>query len=117
MNRFTVLTLGCKVNQCESAALNSLLEASGCRPAAPDEENDIVVINTCTVTGKAAMQSRQTIRQVIRNHPGAKVVVTGCYAQTAPEEIQQIDGVDLIVGHSHKMRIHQLVCQAGPASS
>ncbi len=109
MKKFTIITLGCKVNQCESAALAGLMEASGCKPAAPEETCDLVVINTCTVTGKAAMQSRQTIRQTVRNHPGAKIVVTGCYAQTAPEEIRPIKGVHCIVGHGDKLKIPELV--------
>jgi threonylcarbamoyladenosine tRNA methylthiotransferase MtaB len=109
MKKFTIITLGCKVNQCESAALTGLLESAGCKTGRPGAKNDMVILNTCTVTGKAAMQSRQAIRQAVRNHPGAKIVVTGCYAQTAPHEIQQIDGVDFIVGHSDKLKIPELV--------
>ncbi len=109
MKKFKVITLGCKVNQCESAALAGLLEASGCRPGTADEKHDLVVLNTCTVTGKAAMQSRQAIRQAIRNHPQAQIVVTGCYAQTAPQEIGGIDGVDFIVGHGDKLKIADLI--------
>jgi threonylcarbamoyladenosine tRNA methylthiotransferase MtaB len=117
MKKFTIITLGCKVNQCESAALSSLLVASGCRQAGPNENNDMVILNTCTVTGKAAMQSRQAIRQAIRNHPKAEIVVTGCYAQTAPHEIQQIDGVDYIVGHGDKLNIPELVSCSNPQCS
>jgi len=117
MKKFTIITLGCKVNQCESAALTGLLETSGYRPGAPDENNDMVILNTCTVTGKAAMQSRQAIRQAVRNHPKAKIVVTGCYAQTAPQEIQQIDGVDYIVGHGDKLNIPELVSRSNTQCS
>ncbi len=116
MKKFSIITLGCKVNQCESAALAGLMEASGCKPGDSDEKNDLVVINTCTVTHKAAMQSRQAIRQAVRNHPGAKIVVTGCYAQTAPEEIQQINGVDCIVGHGDKLNIPEIVSRTLPQS-
>jgi threonylcarbamoyladenosine tRNA methylthiotransferase MtaB len=112
MKQFSIVTLGCKVNQCESAALSGLLEMAGCQPAGPEAANDLVVINTCTVTGKAAMQSRQAIRRAVRNHPDAVIVVTGCYAQTAPEEIQRIEGVDYIVGHGDKLHIAELVCRA-----
>ena len=104
-NRYSITTLGCKVNQCESSALGGLLETSGYHPASSDDETNLIVINTCTVTGKAAMQSRQAIRQAVRNNPKAKIVVTGCYAQTAPEEIKAIDGVEYIVGHGDKMAI------------
>lgn len=116
MKRYAITTLGCKVNQCESSALGSLLEASGYRHNESMGNADLIVINTCTVTGKAAMQSRQAIRQAIRNHPKAKIVVTGCYAQTAPEEIQAIEGVDYIVGHADKLGIAQMLEEAAPTS-
>ncbi len=111
MKHALVHTLGCKVNQCESAALASLLDAAGFQAAGKNQTADVVVVNTCTVTGKAAMQSRQTIRQAIRRHPGAKIVVTGCYAQTAPAEIQSIEGVSLVVGHADKLHIAQMLVQ------
>jgi threonylcarbamoyladenosine tRNA methylthiotransferase MtaB len=109
MKRYAITTLGCKVNQCESSALGTLLEACGFQNAASTEETDLVVINTCTVTGKAAMQSRQAIRQAIRRHPDARIVVTGCYAQTAPDEIKAIEGVEYIVGHADKMGIARML--------
>jgi threonylcarbamoyladenosine tRNA methylthiotransferase MtaB len=114
MKRYTITTLGCKVNQCESSALGGLLESSGYQHAASTDKTDVVVINTCTVTGKAAMQSRQAIRQALRNHPQARVVVTGCYAQTAPEEISAIDGVEYIVGNTDKMGIAKILEQTTP---
>lgn len=117
MKNVTIITLGCKVNQCESAALACLLEASGYRPSNAHGRNDLVVINTCAVTGKAAMQSRQAIRQAVRNHPGAKIVVTGCYAQTAPEQIRRIEGVDCIVGHGDKLNIPAIVDRIGLTAS
>ena len=114
MKRFCITTLGCKVNQCESDALASLLASDG-GLAEPDRAcADVIVINTCAVTGKAAMQSRQAIRQAIRSNPHAKIVVTGCYAQTAPEQIRRIKGVDLIVGHIDKLRIAQFVRSRHP---
>jgi threonylcarbamoyladenosine tRNA methylthiotransferase MtaB len=120
MKRYAITTLGCKVNQCESSALGSLLEASGYRPmeSMGDTEGnaDLIVINTCTVTGKAAMQSRQAIRQAIRSHPKAKMVVTGCYAQTAPQEIEAIEGVEYVVGHADKLGIARLLEEAAPTS-
>ena len=112
MNRYAITTLGCKVNQCESAALGHLMEKAGYRAAEDEGNADVVIINTCTVTGKAAMQSRQATRKAIRNHPGAKIVVTGCYAQTAPDDIRSIKGVDLIVGNRDKLRIAELIGQA-----
>jgi threonylcarbamoyladenosine tRNA methylthiotransferase MtaB len=117
MKRFTIITLGCKVNQCESAALEHLLELSGFTRDTPKGRHDLVVINTCTVTGKAAMQSRQAVRQAVRNNPDARIVVTGCYAQTAPEEIQRIAGVDYIIGHGDKFRIPEILAQAASQST
>lgn len=108
MKRFHIVTLGCKVNQCESAAMGHLLQSAGLeqsREGAPD----VVVINTCTVTGKAAMQSRQAIRRLRRHHPNAQIVVTGCYAQTAPDEIMAIEGIARVVGHADKMRIAEIL--------
>lgn len=116
MKHYAITTLGCKVNQCESSALGSLLETSGYRHIESMGNADLVVINTCTVTGKAAMQSRQAIRQAIRNHPKAKIVVTGCYAQTAPQEIQAIEGVEYIVGHADKLSIARMLEEAVPTS-
>jgi threonylcarbamoyladenosine tRNA methylthiotransferase MtaB len=73
--------------------------------AGDGEDADVVIVNTCTVTAKAAMQSRQAVRQAIRSNPGARVVVTGCHAQTAKEELATIDGIDLIVDNRDKDRI------------
>ena len=105
MTTFSIKTLGCKVNQFESETLEQTLIGQGYRPAC--EEADLCIINTCTVTQKAAMQSRQAIRQAIRANPGARIVVTGCYAQTEPEAIQKIAGVHDIVGHGDKSRISE----------
>jgi threonylcarbamoyladenosine tRNA methylthiotransferase MtaB len=105
MKHYAVTTLGCKVNQCESAAVGHLMEAHGYRRARDGVRPDVIVINTCTVTGRAAMQSRQAIRQAARRHPTAAIVVTGCYAQTAPDEIAALSDVALIVGHADKLNI------------
>lgn len=114
MKHYTITTLGCKVNQCESSAVGGILESSGYSAGLADGYNDLIIINTCTVTGKAAMQSRQAIRQAIRRHPKAKIVVTGCYAQTAPDEIKAIEGVEYIVGHADKMAIARVIEEIQP---
>jgi threonylcarbamoyladenosine tRNA methylthiotransferase MtaB len=106
---FTVKTLGCKVNQHEADAIIADLEDAGFRYVSPDEKSDIFIINTCTVTGRAAMQARQAIRRAIRRNPDARIVVTGCYAQTEPDEIGKIPGVHHIVGQSDKHRISRLL--------
>jgi threonylcarbamoyladenosine tRNA methylthiotransferase MtaB len=99
---FAILTLGCKVNQYESEVLALDLKLKGWRRTGPGQSPDVVIINSCTVTGKAAMQARQLIRKTIRENPRAQMVVTGCYAQTEPEEIGKISGVHYIVGQARK---------------
>ena len=117
MKRFAIITLGCKVNQCESACLASLLELRNFQKGGPDDQYQLVVINTCTVTSKAAMQSRQAVRQAIRNNPDAKIIVTGCYAQTAPQELRKIEGIDYIIGHGDKLEIPTIISQPETKSS
>jgi len=105
-----VATLGCKVNQCESAAFQSCFEEQGFRVSPFDAAADVYVINTCAVTAKAAAQSRQLIRRAQRTNPGARVVVTGCYAQIAPQKIREIGAASLaIVGNANK---HQILAAA-----
>jgi threonylcarbamoyladenosine tRNA methylthiotransferase MtaB len=103
--KYTITTLGCKVNQYESEAIARELETSDWYPAQKDEPADLCIVNTCTVTQKASMQSRQAVRQSIRANPKARIVVTGCYAQTAAEEIKKINGVHDIIGHAQKHKI------------
>ena len=84
------------------------LQASDWRLSAKDDSAEMVVINTCTVTQKAAMQSRQAVRRAIRANPNARIVVTGCYAQTEPHALEEINGVQYIVGNADKHRIFEL---------
>ena len=107
--RFSIKTLGCKVNQYESESIASELTHSGFAVSSPEKDVDLYIVNTCTVTGKASMQSRQAIRQAIRQNPEALMVVTGCYAQTQPDEIQKIDGVHVIVAQSDKHRLADII--------
>src|SRR6056297_2347825 len=98
MKRFYIKTLGCKVNQCESEALAAELMAEGWEPAAADEKAvDLCIVNTCTVTARSAMQSRQAIRRYRRENPEALVVAAGCYATVGAEEIRSIGCAHLIV--------------------
>ena len=114
MPRFKITTLGCKVNQYESEAIARELETSNWHPARKDESADLCIINTCTVTQKAAMQSRQAVRQAIRANPHAHIVVAGCYAQTAAEEIKKIDGVHDVIGHAQKHKIASIFGSPNP---
>ncbi len=104
-----IITMGCKVNTFESEHIVSGLEARGFNRASSSESADLFVINTCTVTAEADRQARQLIRRTIRNNPEAKIVVTGCYAEVAPDACADIPGVDLVVGNSRKLQIPELV--------
>ncbi len=95
-------TLGCKLNFAETSSLRDNLASQGVRPAEKGERADICIINTCSVTDVADHKCRQAIHRLTREHPGAFVVVMGCYAQLKPEEIARFDGVDLVVGMQHK---------------
>lgn len=103
--KFFIKTLGCKVNQYESDGIAAGLEDQGLVRAGKDEACDVCIINTCAVTSKAGMQSRQAIRKIIRDNPNAKIVVTGCHAQTDLKSIQEIDNIHQIVCHRDKTRI------------
>nr|WP_174270338.1 tRNA (N(6)-L-threonylcarbamoyladenosine(37)-C(2))-methylthiotransferase MtaB [Desulfosporosinus acidiphilus] len=99
------LTLGCKVNQAESEALAQLFREANYDVVSSSEEADVVVVNTCTVTNTGGSKSRQAIRRMIKAHPDSIVVVTGCYAQTAPGEVLDIEGVDLVLGTQDRGKI------------
>ncbi|MFO7645325.1 MAG: tRNA (N(6)-L-threonylcarbamoyladenosine(37)-C(2))-methylthiotransferase MtaB [Desulfosarcina sp.] len=106
MKTFFIKTLGCKVNQCESEAIgNALLDSDPGLVCAAHGSADVVIVNTCTVTSKAAMQSRQAVRRAVRENPGARIVVTGCHAQVAAAELAAIPGVNQVVGNREKTRI------------
>jgi len=110
MPKFTITTLGCKVNQYESEALAQKLSDDEQWVILRDKGiADLCIINTCTVTQKASMQSRQAIRQAIRSHPKARIIATGCYAQTEPDEIQKIEGVHHVIGHFDKHKIPDMI--------
>ncbi|MED1853168.1 tRNA (N(6)-L-threonylcarbamoyladenosine(37)-C(2))-methylthiotransferase MtaB [Brevibacillus borstelensis] len=105
-------TLGCKVNSYETEAIWQLFKNSGYeRVDFEQDEADVYVINTCTVTNTGDKKSRQVIRRAIRRNPDAIVAVTGCYAQTSPSEIAQIPGVDIIVGTQGREKLIEYVDQ------
>ncbi len=105
--KVAMATLGCKVNQYESAGILEALEERGFSVVPFGEEADCYVVNTCTVTGRSDCQSRQLIRRAARANPGASIIVTGCYARIAPGEIQKIRGATHIV--EHKASIPDLI--------
>lgn len=98
-------TLGCKLNFAETSTVGAELKARGVRTARKGEIADICVVNTCSVTEVADSKCRQAIHRLVRNHPGAIVVVTGCYAQLKPEQVSAMEGVDLVLGSNEKGQI------------
>ncbi len=103
--RAALLTLGCKLNFAETAAIGDRLREAGVSVSEDGRGADICVINTCSVTEAAEGKCRQAIRRMVRDNPGAAVVVTGCYAQLRPEAVSSIGGVSLVVGAERKGRI------------
>ncbi len=102
MIKVAISTLGCKVNQYESAGILEKLDKSIFLQVPFNTKADCYIINTCTVTGRTDYQSRQLIRRAIRTNPDASVIVTGCYAQVAPQDIARIPGVTFILGNAEK---------------
>lgn len=95
-------TLGCKLNFSETSTIGKKLKEAGVRNARKGEQADICVVNTCSVTEVADKKCRQAIHRLVKNHPDAFVVVTGCYAQLKPVEVSNISGVDLVLGAEQK---------------
>jgi len=109
VQKYFVQNFGCRATQADGAALESLLAGKGLDAAAERAAADLVVLNTCTVTSSADEDVRHTIRRVHRENPAARILVTGCYAQRAPEELAAMPGVEWVVGNSHKTQIADLV--------
>ena len=102
-------TLGCKLNYSETSSIGRLFESAGYTEVSFQDGADIYVINTCSVTDFADRKCRQVVRRALKYSPEAKVVVVGCYAQLKPEEIAEIEGVDLVLGAAEKFRILDFV--------
>jgi threonylcarbamoyladenosine tRNA methylthiotransferase MtaB len=105
MPKFKIITLGCKVNQAESEAMAGRLAAAHWTPAGSNEAADLCIVNTCAVTRRAGMQSRQAVRRAIQDHPSACVAVTGCYAQTDPQALLKIKGIGCLIDQKDKLRL------------
>ena len=95
-------TLGCKLNFSETSTIGKILREAGVRTARKGEKADICVVNTCSVTEMADKKCRQAIHRLVKQHPGAFVVVTGCYAQLKPGDVAKIKGVDVVLGAEQK---------------
>lgn len=110
---FSILTLGCKVNQYESEAMAELFEKNGYIQVDNDTDvADVYIVNTCTVTNLSDRKSRQYIRRAKRENPDSTVAVVGCYAQVAPKEVEKIEGVDVVIGTSERSKIVDLIEEA-----
>lgn len=109
MQRYYVQNFGCRATQADGAALETLLGQRGLARAVNCTQADLVVLNSCTVTAAADEDLRQTVRRVNRENPDARILVTGCYAQRAPEEIAVLPGVSWVVGNSDKTAIPDLI--------
>jgi threonylcarbamoyladenosine tRNA methylthiotransferase MtaB len=116
MNTFYIQQFGCRATQADGAALERQLLDRGCTRSPDPATASIVVLNTCTVTAAADAQARDAIRKIHAQNPHARLIVTGCYAQRAPEELAVLPGVTHVVGNSHKPEIPALVTQIVPVA-
>ena len=110
-------TLGCKLNFSETSTFGRMLQEMGVRTAQKGDKADLVLVNTCSVTEVADRKCRQAIHRLVRQHPGAFVVVTGCYAQLEADEVAAIDGVCLVLGSDEKARLLQFLSEEWTAAS
>jgi threonylcarbamoyladenosine tRNA methylthiotransferase MtaB len=109
MQTFYIEQFGCRATQADAAAIERQLLSRGYAACGDARSADVVVVNTCTVTSAADSQARESIRAIRKENPGARLIVTGCYAQRAPEELAALDGVSWVVGNSHKPEIPRLI--------
>ncbi|MFC2016802.1 tRNA (N(6)-L-threonylcarbamoyladenosine(37)-C(2))-methylthiotransferase MtaB [Chloroflexota bacterium] len=115
--RVALDSLGCKLNQAETEFLAKQLAETGYHLVSPADEADVYILNTCTVTHIADSKSRQRLRLAHRRNPDALVVAAGCYAQRAPQELAQIEGVDLVLGNDEKPHLLRLLEESGRLTS
>lgn len=109
MRRFFVQNFGCRASQADGAAIEGLLRERGFGAARDAAAADLVIVNTCTVTSAADEDARKAIHRLHRENPGARIIVTGCYAQRSPEELAQVPGVALVLGNTHKDQVVRVV--------
>src|SRR5436305_12081 len=108
---FFVQNFGCRTTQADGAAIERQLAARGLAQADHARHADLVILNTCTVTAAADHDARAAVRRVHRENPAARILVTGCYAQRAPQEIAALPGVTWVVGNSHKHHIADIAAR------
>ncbi len=108
MQSFYIQNFGCRATQADGAALERQFRDQGLEQAETAAQASIAVLNTCTVTASADQDARAAIRRIHRANPACRIVVTGCYAQRAPEEIAALPGVSSVIGNSHKHRLAEI---------
>ena len=111
--KYAVYTLGCKVNQYETQAIETLLRERGFEPVADGERADVILVNTCAVTAESGRKSRQAIRRLQGQHPGALTAVCGCFSQLEPEEVSML-GAEIVFGSGKKEKLVEAICAAAP---
>src|SRR5215470_15688109 len=114
---FHITNFGCRASQSEGASIHQELLESQATEAASPYEAEVVIVNSCTVTAEADRDVRQTIRRIASRNPQAKIIVTGCYAQRAPEELTALPQVRYVVGNTHKPMVAELALQSGPGAA
>jgi threonylcarbamoyladenosine tRNA methylthiotransferase MtaB len=112
MATFSIENFGCRATEADAAAMRRGLLARGMSLVEDHASADVVVLNSCTVTAAADSQTREAVRKIHRANPGARIIVTGCYAQRAPEELASLDGIEWVVGNSHQSEIPRLAARA-----
>jgi threonylcarbamoyladenosine tRNA methylthiotransferase MtaB len=116
VSSFFVENFGCRATQADGAAIERQLLDRGLARGGSADDAEVVVLNTCTVTASADQDARAAIRRIRRSNPEARIVVTGCYAQRAPEEVSKLEGVSLVIGNSHKHVLPELTANLGSRS-
>ncbi|MCJ7503277.1 MAG: hypothetical protein MUP80_09500 [Acidobacteriia bacterium] len=111
MATFHLLNFGCRASQADGAALKRQLLEAGLEEVASAAESQVAVLNTCTVTATADAEVRQIVRRIHRVNPHCRILVTGCYAQRAPQEVAQLPGVAWVVGNSHRHLIAKVLAR------
>jgi threonylcarbamoyladenosine tRNA methylthiotransferase MtaB len=109
---FYVENFGCRATQADGATIERQFQERGLAQADESAQAEVVVINSCTVTASADQDARAAIRRIRRENPGCQIVVTGCYAQRAPEEVASLPGVTQVIGNSHKHRLAEIVADS-----
>ena len=109
MASFYIQNFGCRATQADGAAIERQFQERGLTPADAPTQAEVVVINSCTVTASADQDARAAIRRIRRENPDCQIVVTGCYAQRAPQEVASLPGVSRVIGNSHKHQLAEIV--------